>query len=66
MISSLSGQYQRRWTSLRGVISRNRLFALALAAGAFLRLLAVLGYPGALWFSGDSYVYLGAALRLPA
>ncbi len=27
-----------------------------------LRLLAALGYPGALWFS-DSFVYLGAALR---
>lgn len=39
-------------------------FTVALAAGAGLRLLAMLGYPGALWFSGDSYVYLGAALRL--
>jgi hypothetical protein len=39
-------------------------FSLALAAGAVLRLLAMLGYPGALWFSGDSYVYVGAALRL--
>ena len=36
---------------------------MALAAGAGLRLLAMIGYPGALWFAGDSYVYLGAALR---
>ncbi len=28
-----------------------------------LRLLVMLGYPGALWFAGDSYVYVGAALR---
>src|ERR1700738_3756678 len=38
-------------------------FMAALAAGAGLRLLAMLGYPGALWFAGDSYVYVGAALR---
>jgi hypothetical protein len=49
---------------LRELIERDPLFALALAAGAGLRLLAMLGYPGALWFAGDSYVYLGAALRL--
>ena len=49
---------------LRELVARNQLFAVALAAGAALRLLAMLGYPGALWFSGDSYVYLGAALRL--
>jgi Dolichyl-phosphate-mannose-protein mannosyltransferase len=39
-------------------------FSIALAAGAILRLVAMIGYPGALWFAGDSYVYLGAALRL--
>src|SRR4051794_12393082 len=39
-------------------------FIVALAAGAVLRLVAIIGYPGALWFAGDSYVYLGAALRL--
>ena len=49
---------------LRALIAHNSFFAAALAAGAFLRLLAMIGYPGALWFAGDSYVYLGAALRL--
>jgi hypothetical protein len=41
----------------------NRLFTVAFGAGAFLRLLAVVGYPGMLWFVGDSFLYLGAALR---
>jgi hypothetical protein len=50
-----------RW--LRALIARDPLFATALTAGAVLRLVAMLGYPGALWFSGDSYVYVGAALR---
>jgi hypothetical protein len=50
-----------RW--LRSLIDRDPLFATALTAGAVLRLVAMLGYPGALWFSGDSYVYVGAALR---
>jgi hypothetical protein len=48
---------------LRALAVQNKLFTWALVAGAFLRLLTVLGYPGALWFAGDSYVYLGAALR---
>jgi hypothetical protein len=49
---------------LRALAGRHPYFAVALAAGAGLRLLAMLGYPGALWFAGDSYVYVGAALRL--
>jgi hypothetical protein len=48
---------------LRELTARHPQFALALAAGAVLRLVAMLGYPGALWFAGDSYVYVGAALR---
>ncbi len=53
-----------RASRLRALILANKLFSLVLAAGAVLRLIAVLGYPGALWFAGDSYVYLGSALRL--
>jgi hypothetical protein len=49
--------------ALRKLITRNRLFAGALSMGAFLRLLSMIAYPGALWFSGDSYLYVGAALR---
>lgn len=48
---------------LRRLAGENKLFTWALAAGALLRLLVMLGYPGALWFSGDSYVYVGSALR---
>jgi hypothetical protein len=50
----------RRLWQLAG---ENKLFSWALLAGALLRLDAMLGYPGALWFSGDSYIYVGAALR---
>ena len=48
---------------LRHLAGENKLFTGALAAGALLRLITILGYPGALFFYGDSYVYLGAALR---
>jgi hypothetical protein len=48
---------------LRRLAGEHKLFTGALAAGAVLRLLVMVGYPGALWFAGDSYVYLGAALR---
>jgi Dolichyl-phosphate-mannose-protein mannosyltransferase len=52
-----------RLQGLRTLVREHKLFSAALAVGAFLRLLTMLGYPGALWFAGDSYVYLGAALR---
>jgi hypothetical protein len=48
---------------LRALAARHPQFAVALGAGAVLRLVTMLGYPGALWFAGDSYVYVGAALR---
>jgi hypothetical protein len=49
--------------SLWQLSKENKFFSWALLAGALLRLEAMLGYPGALWFAGDSYVYVGAALR---
>jgi hypothetical protein len=48
---------------LRRLAGEHKLFTVALVVGALLRLDAMLGYPGALWFAGDSYVYVGAALR---
>ena len=54
---------RRSVRTLRELAGRNKLFTWALGIGALVRLFAVLGYPGALWFAGDSYVYLGAALR---
>jgi MYXO-CTERM domain-containing protein len=42
---------------------RHAPFVLALAGGAALRWTAVLAYPHGLWFTGDSYFYLGYALR---
>jgi hypothetical protein len=48
---------------MRRLAGENKLFTGAFAAGAVLRLFAILGYPGALWFWGDSFVYLGASLR---
>jgi hypothetical protein len=48
---------------LRELAQRHPQFAVALAAGALLRLVTMIAYPGTLWFAGDSYVYVGAALR---
>jgi hypothetical protein len=39
------------------------VFAGAVAGAAVVRVLTMLGYPGVLWFTGDSYFYLGRALR---
>jgi hypothetical protein len=65
-VSTAAGRIRRlaRYDWLRAWVMANRLFALALAAGTILRMVAVIGYPGALYFAGDSYVYLGAAIRL--
>src|SRR5258708_19366371 len=57
------GWPRRAAAALLTMARRNQLFTGALAAGAVLRLIALAGFPGALWFAGDSYVYLGAALR---
>jgi hypothetical protein len=54
---------RRVLSRLTALVREHRLFSAALGVGAFLRLITMLGYPGALWFAGDSYVYLGAALR---
>ena len=40
--------------SLRRLAGEHKLFTGALAAGALVRLLVSIGYPGALWFAGDS------------
>jgi hypothetical protein len=48
---------------LRELVARHPQFTMALGAGALLRLLTMIAYPGAIWFSGDSYVYVGSALR---
>jgi len=49
--------------TLRRLAGEHKLFTAALAIGTLLRLITSIGYPGALWFAGDSYVYVGAALR---
>ncbi|HUK69220.1 MAG TPA: hypothetical protein VLW50_10795 [Streptosporangiaceae bacterium] len=47
----------------RGALSRHRAFAIALAAGAALRIVTELGYRWAFWFN-DSFDYVAIAQRL--
>jgi hypothetical protein len=62
VIERISRTPLARW--LRELIARDPLFASAFGVGAVLRLVTMIGYPGALWFAGDSYIYVNAALRL--
>lgn len=57
--SAARAERARAAWSLRG----HALFLIALALGATVRLVAVLGYRPALWFN-DSFEYVGVALRL--
>jgi hypothetical protein len=46
-----------------GALLHHGAFATAVVGAAAIRVLTMLGYPGVLWFTGDSYFYLGHALR---
>ncbi|MFD0851108.1 hypothetical protein ACFQ07_02675 [Actinomadura adrarensis] len=48
---------------MTGKILRHVPFLVALLGGVAVRWTVMLGYPGVLWFTGDSYFYLGRALR---
>lgn len=50
-------------SSAKMAISRNKFFSIALLAGFVLRILTMIGYPGALWATGDTFRYLRDALN---
>ncbi|WP_307848554.1 hypothetical protein [Microbispora oryzae] len=52
-----------RWRRAIALLRRHRVFAVALAAGAVLRVVTMLGFGPAMWFN-DSYDYVSVALRL--
>jgi hypothetical protein len=54
---------RRAAAAARGALGRHRVFVIALAAAAALRLTTELGYRWALWFN-DSFDYVAIALRL--
>jgi hypothetical protein len=49
---------------VHGLIRRNLGFTALLVGGGVLRILAMLGFPPILWFTGDSYLYLTHTLHL--
>ncbi len=51
-------------STLRSGVARHRLFVLALGLAVVLRVATAAAYRPVLWFSGDSFEYLGLALRL--
>ncbi len=58
-----AGRIARLAAAARRTLHRHRVFAIALAAGAALRLVTELGYRWAIWFN-DSFDYVAIALRL--
>jgi hypothetical protein len=44
-------------------LARHRLFSIAFALGAVLRLITMLGFPPAIWFGGDSVSYVNSGLH---
>ena len=58
-----AGRIARLAAAARGPLGRHRVFVIALAAGAALRIATELGYRWAIWFN-DSFDYVAIALRL--
>jgi hypothetical protein len=62
-IKRVAPSFIRAKRAIFGFLWHHGLFVLALLGGAYVRLITMRGYPGVLWFTGDSYFYLGGALR---
>ena len=45
-------------------LAENRLFSLAFALGAALRLVTMLAFPPAIWYGGDSVSYVNSGLNM--